>query len=156
MSTSSRQSVTKTLKERCLGAEVMDSLDPGQQVVKIVNEELADLMGARGRPRGRQLRPDRDPDGGTAGLRQDDRLREARPVLQEAAQRRGAGACDVYRPAAVDQLITMGHRAGAHVYEKGTDADPVDIATGRSTAPARSAATSSSSTPPAASTSTRT
>ena len=36
---------TKTLKERCLGAEVMDSLDPGQQVVKIVNEELADLMG---------------------------------------------------------------------------------------------------------------
>ena len=39
---------TKTLKERCLGAEVMDSLDPGQQVVKIVNEELADLMGGTG------------------------------------------------------------------------------------------------------------
>jgi signal recognition particle subunit SRP54 len=38
-------------------------------------------------------------------------------------------ACDVYRPAAVEQLVTMGHRAGAHVYEKGTDADPVDIAT---------------------------
>ena len=37
-------------------------------------------------------------------------------------------ACDVYRPAAVDQLVTMGQRAGAHVYEKGTDADPVDIA----------------------------
>src|SRR3954462_3208337 len=39
---------TKTLKERCLGAEVMESLDPGQQVVKIVNEELADLMGGEG------------------------------------------------------------------------------------------------------------
>src|ERR1700744_48974 len=39
---------TRTLKERCLGAEVMDSLDPGQQVVKIVNEELADLMGGEG------------------------------------------------------------------------------------------------------------
>ncbi|MBS1885273.1 MAG: signal recognition particle receptor subunit alpha, partial [Actinobacteria bacterium] len=39
---------TKTLKERCLGAEVMESLDPGQQVVKIVNEELADLMGGTG------------------------------------------------------------------------------------------------------------
>ena len=38
-------------------------------------------------------------------------------------------ACDVYRPAAVEQLVTMGQRAGAHVYEKGTDADPVDIAT---------------------------
>src|ERR1700748_2793279 len=42
------KSFTKTLKERCLGAEVMDSLDPGQQVVKIVNEELADLMGGEG------------------------------------------------------------------------------------------------------------
>jgi signal recognition particle subunit SRP54 len=37
-------------------------------------------------------------------------------------------ACDVYRPAAVEQLVTMGKRAGAHVYERGTDADPVDIA----------------------------
>jgi len=39
---------TKTLKERCLGAEVLESLDPGQQVVKIVNEELAGLMGVTG------------------------------------------------------------------------------------------------------------
>jgi signal recognition particle subunit SRP54 len=38
-------------------------------------------------------------------------------------------ACDVYRPAAVEQLVTMGGRAGAHVYEKGADADPVEIAT---------------------------
>src|SRR6185312_15749840 len=40
---------TKELKERCLGSEVMDSLDPGQQVVKIVNEELTGLMGGSGR-----------------------------------------------------------------------------------------------------------
>ena len=40
---------TKTLKERCLGDEVLKSLDPGQQVVKIVNEELATLMGGTGR-----------------------------------------------------------------------------------------------------------
>ena len=39
------KSFTKTLKERCLGSEVLESLDPGQQVVKIVNEELAGLMG---------------------------------------------------------------------------------------------------------------
>ena len=37
-------------------------------------------------------------------------------------------ACDVYRPAAVEQLVTVGERAGAHVYEQGTDADPVEIA----------------------------
>ncbi len=42
------KSFTKTLKERCLGADVLESLDPGQQVVKIVNEELAALMGGAG------------------------------------------------------------------------------------------------------------
>src|SRR5262245_4649246 len=40
--------LTQTLKERCLGADVLESLDPGQQVVKIVNEELAGLMGGSG------------------------------------------------------------------------------------------------------------
>ena len=42
------KSFTATLKERCLGSEVLESLDPGQQVVKIVNEELTALMGGRG------------------------------------------------------------------------------------------------------------
>ena len=61
---------TKTLKERCLGAEVMDSLDPGQQVVKIVKEELADLMGGTGVELAMaNSGPDRDPDGGPAGQR---------------------------------------------------------------------------------------
>ena len=43
------KSFTATLKERCLGADVLESLDPGQQVVKIVNEELTGLMGGTGR-----------------------------------------------------------------------------------------------------------
>ncbi len=64
------KSFTKTLKERCLGSEVLESLDPGQHVVKIVNEELA---GADGRHRQRAgdglQRPDGDPDGRSAGLR---------------------------------------------------------------------------------------
>src|ERR1700754_4334018 len=42
------KSFTKNLKERCLGDDVLESLDPGQQVVKIVNEELASLMGGAG------------------------------------------------------------------------------------------------------------
>src|SRR6201996_34101 len=120
---------TKTLKERCLGAEVMDSLDPGQQVVKIVTEELADLMGGEG---------------------VDLRLAASGPTVILMAGLQGSGkttacaklaqyfkkqgkdvppaACDVYRPAAVEQLETMGKRAGAHVYSRGTDADPVEIA----------------------------
>jgi signal recognition particle subunit SRP54 len=121
---------TKTLKERCLGAEVMDSLDPGQQVVKIVNEELADLMGGEGV----DLRMAAS--GPTvilmAGLQGSGKTTACAKLAQYFKKQRkdvALAACDVYRPAAVEQLVTMGHRAGAHVYEKGTDADPVDIAT---------------------------
>jgi signal recognition particle subunit SRP54 len=121
---------TKTLKERCLGAEVMDSLDPGQQVVKIVNEELADLMGGEGVDLAVAN------SGPTvilmAGLQGSGKTTACAKLAQYFKKQRkdvALAACDVYRPAAVDQLITMGHRAGAHVYEKGTDADPVDIAT---------------------------
>jgi signal recognition particle subunit SRP54 len=121
---------TKTLKERCLGAEVMDSLDPGQQVVKIVNEELADLMGGTGSELAMAN------SGPTvilmAGLQGSGKTTACAKLAQFFKKQRkdvALAACDVYRPAAVDQLITMGHRAGAHVYEKGTDADPVDIAT---------------------------
>ncbi|OJU79883.1 MAG: signal recognition particle protein, partial [Solirubrobacterales bacterium 70-9] len=121
---------TKTLKERCLGAEVMDSLDPGQQVVKIVNEELADLMGGEGVDLAIAN------SGPTvilmAGLQGSGKTTACAKLAQFFKKQRkdvALAACDVYRPAAVDQLITMGHRAGAHVYEKGTDADPVDIAT---------------------------
>lgn len=121
---------TRTLKERCLGAEVMDSLDPGQQVVKIVNEELADLMGGEG------VELTMAASGPTvilmAGLQGSGKTTACAKLAQYFKKQRkdvALAACDVYRPAAVDQLVTMGQRAGAHVYEKGTDADPVDIAT---------------------------
>ncbi|HEY2480133.1 MAG TPA: signal recognition particle receptor subunit alpha, partial [Solirubrobacterales bacterium] len=121
---------TKTLKERCLGAEVMESLDPGQQVVKIVNEELADLMGGTGTELTMAA------SGPTvilmAGLQGSGKTTACAKLAQYFGKQRkdvALAACDVYRPAAVEQLVTMGHRAGAHVYEKGTDADPVDIAT---------------------------
>jgi len=121
---------TKTLKERCLGAEVMDSLDPGQQVVKIVNEELADLMGGTG------AELTMASSGPTvilmAGLQGSGKTTACAKLAQYFKKQRkdvALAACDVYRPAAVEQLVTMGQRAGAHVYEKGTDADPVDIAT---------------------------
>ncbi len=121
---------TKTLKERCLGAEVMDSLDPGQQVVKIVNEELADLMGGTGE----ELTMANS--GPTvilmAGLQGSGKTTACAKLASYFGKQRkdvALAACDVYRPAAVEQLVTMGGRAGAHVYEKGTDADPVDIAT---------------------------
>jgi signal recognition particle subunit SRP54 len=121
---------TKTLKERCLGAEVMDSLDPGQQVVKIVNEELADLMGGEGVDLAvANSGPTVILMAGLQGSGKTTACAKLAAYFKKQRKDVALAACDVYRPAAVDQLITMGRRAGAHVYEKGTDADPVDIAT---------------------------
>ncbi|HEY3492089.1 MAG TPA: signal recognition particle receptor subunit alpha, partial [Solirubrobacterales bacterium] len=124
------KSFTKTLKERCLGSEVLESLDPGQQVVKIVNEELAGLMGGTGSELAMAS------SGPTvilmAGLQGSGKTTACAKLAQLFAKQGkdvALAACDVYRPAAVEQLVTMGGRAGAHVYERGTEADPVDIAT---------------------------
>ncbi len=120
---------TKTLKERCLGSEVLESLDPGQQVVKIVNEELAALMGGTGSELAMAS------SGPTvilmAGLQGSGKTTACAKLAQffgKQGKDVALAACDVYRPAAVEQLVTMGGRAGAHVYERGTEADPVDIA----------------------------
>jgi signal recognition particle subunit SRP54 len=120
---------TKTLKERCLGSEVLESLDPGQQVVKIVDEELAALMGGSGRELAIA------PSGPTvilmAGLQGSGKTTACAKLAQffgKEGKDVALAACDVYRPAAVEQLVTVGKRAGAHVYQRGTEADPVEIA----------------------------
>ncbi|MGD9736823.1 MAG: signal recognition particle protein [Solirubrobacterales bacterium] len=123
------KSFTRTLKERCLGAEVMESLDPGQQVVKIVNEELAELMGGSGEELAMAS------SGPTvilmSGLQGSGKTTACAKLAQYFRKQNkdvALAACDVYRPAAVEQLVTMGRRAGAHVYEQGTETDPVEIA----------------------------
>jgi signal recognition particle subunit SRP54 len=120
---------TRTLKERCLGSDVLESLDPGQQVVKIVNEELASLMGGTGSELAMAS------SGPTvilmAGLQGSGKTTACAKLAQFFAKQGkdvALAACDVYRPAAVEQLVTMGKRAGAHVYQRGTEADPVEIA----------------------------
>src|SRR5919108_5275416 len=123
------KSFTDAVKERCLGVEVMESLDPGQQVVKIVNEELATLMGGAGRDLALA------PSGPTvvlmAGLQGCGKTTACAKLarhLAEGGRSVALAACDTYRPAAVDQLVTVGERAGAHVYQQGTERDPVEIA----------------------------
>ena len=115
----------KTVTERAVGAEVLESLTPGQQVVKIVNEELTRLMG-----------------GGSARLE----FGSAKPAVFLLAGLQGAGkttlcgklalqlkkqgkkpllvACDIYRPAAIHQLQVVGGQAQTEVFEKGTQAPP--------------------------------
>ncbi len=123
------KSFTAQVKERCLGAGVLDSLNPGQQVVKIVNEELAALMG------GSSSELAFAPTGTTvvlmAGLQGSGKTTACAKLAQLLAKdgkRVGLAACDTQRPAAIEQLVTLGERAGAKVYEQGTERDPVDIA----------------------------
>jgi len=120
---------TKTLKERCLDSEVLESLDPGQQVVKIVNEELAALMGGTGAELAMASSgPTVILMAGLQGSGKTTACAKLAKFFGKQGKDVALAACDVYRPAAVEQLVTMGGRAGAHVYERGSDADPVEIA----------------------------
>ena len=121
---------TATVKERCLGSGVIGQLNPGQQVVKIVNEELAALMGGAGggisfspRPPTVILMAGLQGSGKTTAT-----AKLARHLREQNGSSVGVAACDVYRPAAVDQLVKVGGQAGAAVYEQGTDRSPVEIA----------------------------
>src|SRR3954447_4475338 len=96
---------TKTLKERCLGAGVMDSLDPGQQVVKIVNEELAGLMGGVG---SELAMANSGPTvilmAGLQGSGKTTACAKLALYFKKMNKDVGIAACDVYRPAAIEQL----------------------------------------------------
>src|SRR5947208_4691060 len=121
---------TATVKERCLGADVLGQLNPGQQVVKIVNEELTALMG--GQSAGVTFSPRPPTIILMAGLQGSGKTTATAKLARWLKESKGSSvavaACDVYRPAAVEQLIKVGTQAGATVYEQGTDANPVDIA----------------------------
>ncbi len=121
---------TNAVKERALGSDVIGQLNPGQQVVKIVNDELSSLMGGESA----ELKFASSPPTVIlmAGLQGSGKTtataKLARYLREQHRSSVAVAACDVYRPAAVDQLITVGRQAGAEVYERGTDADPVEIA----------------------------
>jgi signal recognition particle subunit SRP54 len=121
---------TAKVKERALGADVLGQLNPGQQVVKIVSEELTSLMG--GASAGLTFAPRPPTVILMAGLQGSGKTtataKLARHLRDEHGSSVAVAACDVYRPAAVDQLVKVGGQAGATVYEQGTDRDPVDIA----------------------------
>jgi signal recognition particle subunit SRP54 len=124
------KSFTASVKERCLGADVVGALNPGQQVVKIVNDELTALMG--GASAGLAFAPRPPTVILMAGLQGSGKTtataKLARFLKEHNESSVAVAACDVYRPAAVDQLVKVGSQVGATVYERGTDGNPVDIA----------------------------
>ena len=121
---------TAAVKERALGAEVLESLNPGQQVVKLVDEELTSLMGESGRELA--FAPQPPTVVLMAGLQGSGKTtasaKLARHLREEGGLDVALAACDLQRPAAVDQLVKVGRQAGATVYEQGTARDPVEVA----------------------------
>jgi len=117
------------VKERALGQEVMQSLTPAQQVVKIVNEELTALMGAGDSKLAFGSRP---PTVilmvGLQGSGKTTACAKLANWLKKDGKRPVLIAADVYRPAAIDQLVTLAERVGVPVFAPGADVDPVDIA----------------------------
>ena len=120
----------KSVQERAVGQDVMNGLNPGQMVVKIVNEELVNLMGSEITQL--QFQPGKaitvilmcglqgaGKTTATAKIAGKLKLKGKKPLLV---------ACDVYRPAAIEQLKINGEKQQVEVFSMGTKVNPVDIA----------------------------
>ncbi|OLR55415.1 signal recognition particle protein [Hornefia porci] len=117
------------VKAKCLGEEVMKSLTPAQQVIKIVDQQLTELMG------GENVKLSYSPTGFTtimmAGLQGTGKTTTCGKLanyLKESGKKPMLAACDVYRPAAIDQLEVVGKACGTPVYTDRGCQDPVKIA----------------------------
>ncbi len=118
-----------TLTERAIGESVMKSLTPGQQVVKLVNEELTNLMGKT------QSKIDfgsKPPTvimmAGLQGAGKTTTCGKLGSLLKKQGKRPLLVACDVYRPAAIQQLKVVGEKVDVPVFELGNQVSPVEIA----------------------------
>ncbi|ANZ68837.1 signal recognition particle protein [Pediococcus claussenii] len=119
----------KTVRDQAVGSDVLDGLNPAQQIIKLVNDELVKTMGSEDAPLNKSDHiptiimmtglqgAGKTTTTGKLALKLKNE-QNARPLLI---------AADVYRPAAVDQLVQVGQRIDVPVYEEGTSANPVDI-----------------------------
>ncbi|MDY0234446.1 MAG: signal recognition particle protein [Gudongella sp.] len=119
----------KKIKERSLGSEVLESLTPGQQIIKIVNDELTSLMGEK------ESKLNISSNSPTVilmcGLQGAGKTTTAGKLannLKKQNKRPLLVACDIYRPAAIKQLEVVGEKVGVPVFSMGDKHNPVDIA----------------------------
>lgn len=116
------------VSERAVGEEILKSLTPTQQVIKIVNEELIALMGSTS---GKLAVSDNPPTvimmAGLQGAGKTTLVGKLGAYLKKQGKKPLLVACDVYRPAAINQLKVVGKTAGCEVFEKG-QGNPVKIA----------------------------
>lgn len=118
----------KKVTERAVGADILESLTPGQQVIKIVNEELTELMG------GQNAKLTYSPQVptiymlcGLQGAGKTTMAGKLGNMIKKNGKKPLLVACDVYRPAAIKQLQVVGGQVGVEVFERG-QGDPVKIA----------------------------
>jgi signal recognition particle subunit SRP54 len=123
------RSFTSAVKEKALGADIVGALNPGQQVVKIVSDQLTELMGGDAAELSFSSRP---PTivlmAGLQGSGKTTTTGKLARYLKQQGSSVAVAACDVYRPAAVDQLVKVAAQVGVDVYEQGTGENPVTIA----------------------------
>jgi len=119
---------TNKVVEEAVGSKVMESLTPGQMVIKIVKEQLTLLMGGEAAPLAHANKP---PCiilmCGLQGSGKTTHSAKLAKMLKSKGHRPLLVACDIYRPAAIDQLCVVGERAGVPVFKMGTE-NPVKIA----------------------------
>ena len=120
----------KTVQERAIGADVMNGLNPGQMVIKIVNEELVNLMGSETteiayRP-GQQITVIMMV--GLQGAGKTTTTAKLAGVVKKRGKKPLLVACDVYRPAAITQLQINGEKQGVEVFSMGDKNKPSNIA----------------------------
>lgn len=117
------------VSEKALGAEVMESLTPSQQLVKIVNEELTEMIGPEtSHLEFSQKTPTVIMMCGLQGAGKTTATAKLALHLSKQSRRPLMVACDIYRPAAVKQLEVLGKQINQPVFSMGTDTDPVTIA----------------------------
>ncbi|KAF5076648.1 Signal recognition particle protein [anaerobic digester metagenome] len=118
----------KTVTERAVGVEVLQGLNPGQQVIKIVNDELITLMGST---QSRLTYSNRPPTVymmvGLQGAGKTTSSGKLAGQLRKQGRNPLLVACDIYRPAAIKQLQVVGKNYGIPVFEMGTEVSPVEI-----------------------------
>lgn len=118
----------KTVSERAVGADVLESLVPSQQIVKIVNEELINLMG---KTQAKLEISSKPPTVvmmvGLQGSGKTTHSGKLAGMYKKQGKNPLLAACDIYRPAAIKQLEVVGESLGIPVFQKGTES-PVKIA----------------------------
>ena len=118
---------TNRVTEKAVGAEILESLTPGQQVVKLVNDELVELMGGAA---ARIAVPNHPPCiimlCGLQGSGKTTHAGKLAYMMRKEGRHPLLVACDVYRPAAIEQLKVVGQKAGVEVFEMG-QINPVKI-----------------------------